>query len=411
MNEEKEKMMAITRYGIVANLLHLDSHELLKDAIEMQARHPWPLPDGRQRKFAPGTIEEWFYDYRHGGLAALTKGSRKDEGLFRKMPAEVGDLITDILRQTPTIHGSTIWQALQENEEVKDKLPSSSTFYRYVKRTRPVVASTSETRERRAFEGEHAGQLWQGDLMYGPYVTIKDSSNRRLKAATFLVQIIDDNSRMALGGQFFLTQSLNSHLEVLRDSLLANGICQRYYCDNGKIYTSLLVKQVAATLGMKILHAPVRDGAAKGKIERFFQTVRTQFLDTFNIAGAPATIIELNNLYASWREKYNNSFHSGIGCTPAEKWHATAHKLVFKPDDVIHAAFMVNTTRLTKKDGTFSLHGIRYETDAHLAGKKINVKYNPFFPDRIMVSYEKVDYGQAHPLDPHFNSQKKRKKL
>ena len=47
---------------------------------------------------------------------------------------------------------------------------------------------------------------------------------------------------------------------------------------NGSLYCSKEIIQICARVGSLLHHTPVCDGAAKGKIERFFRTVRDQFL-------------------------------------------------------------------------------------------------------------------------------------
>ncbi len=66
--------------------------------------------------------------------------------------------------------------------------------------------------------------------------------------------------------------------------------------------------------------------------------------------------------------------------------------------------FYFKTTRKVKKDGTISLNGEVYETSWTLAGKKVDVRYNPFSPERPFISYENQDYGRATPLNRDFNN-------
>ena len=65
---------------------------------------------------------------------------------------------------------------------------------------------------------------------------------------------------------------------IFKAALYKRGLCEVLYVDNGSNYSSLEITQVCQRLGTILCHTPVRDGAAKGKIERFFRTVREVFL-------------------------------------------------------------------------------------------------------------------------------------
>ncbi len=49
-------------------------------ALERFALVSVTLPQGAQRLFTRRTIEDWWYDYQHGGFAALAPKVRTDKG-------------------------------------------------------------------------------------------------------------------------------------------------------------------------------------------------------------------------------------------------------------------------------------------------------------------------------------------
>jgi hypothetical protein len=195
---------------------------------------------------------------------------------------------------------------------------------------------------------------------------------------------------------------------VLEQSILKRGIPERIYCDNGKVFLSDQVKRIGAEIGTRIIHTKVRDAAAKGKIERWFQTVRSQFLENH------ATIDRLNTLnsaFSKWVETYNQSHHSGIGCTPMEKWLRSPRSPQilsesFNTDDI----FWLETTRKVKKDGTFSLNSVRYETKYTLAGQKVTIRYNSQTASGIRVYHDGSFIGISFPLDVTENNNLPRSK-
>jgi hypothetical protein len=82
----------------------------------------------------------------------------------------------------------------------------------------------------------------------------------------------------------------------------------------------------------------------------------------------------------------------------------SAHKVRLLNVDSENKIFYFETSRKVKKDGTISLENKVYETSWSLAGKKVTVRYNPFFPERPFISYENQDYGRATPLSRDFNN-------
>jgi len=109
--------------------------------------------------------------------------------------------------------------------------------------------------------------------MVGPYVK---SPNGHVQAR--LIAFIDDASRVYCHGEFFLAENTDTLIKSLRSALYKRGLPQSLYVDNGSIYTSKEISQICTRIGCLLCHAPVRDGAAKGKVERFFRTVRESFL-------------------------------------------------------------------------------------------------------------------------------------
>ena len=411
MDEKKIESMAMFRYGVIVPLLNLDERHVLVTEMRLLANRIWILPDGRHRQFAWGTLEDWYYDFQRGGFEALRKGARRDAGTFRALDAAVCERIDQLLQKHPSASGRNIIRILKKERMVVGGRPSESTIHRYLRANRPSVAEETADRERRAFEAPYAGYLWQTDVMYGPYVTVRDPRGRRSKKQTYLMAIIDDHSRLACYGQFYLDQNLTSYLNCFKKAVARRGVPQRLYCDNGQVFTSCRTRRIAAKIATQLLFTKIRDASAKGKIEKFFRTVRDQFLAMHRLTRAPETLEELNREFALWLDEYNQTVHSSTGASPVDRWLASSYKVRLISVSELDRAFRFEDTRKVRKDGTFSFNGTRYETDSHLAGKKVTVEYDPFAPERVRVVCEGADYGVANPLDPAFNASGRRRKL
>jgi transposase InsO family protein len=401
MNFEKE--MAMFRYGVITPLLHGNDERSLKKRINDQAVKIWTLPQGSLRQFSCNTIEDWLYAYRRDGMAGLTTGKRKDRGDFREIGDEVRAYIDKHISEYPQLKTSVMIKLMQADSTIAEQLPSVSTIYRYVKTILPQ--KNVPLKERRSFEAPYAGNLWQTDIMYGPYLPQLNERGKWTKKQTFLVAIIDDHSRLLCHGEFFFKQDVLAYLSCLKTALHKRGIPEKLYCDNGQVFLSVQVKRIMAELGTMVLHTQIRDCAAKGKIERFFLTVRNSFLDPLMALDKPKKLEDLNCKFWKWGEaEYNIKQHSAINGTPIERWLASAHKVRLFDINSANETFYFETTRKVKKDGTFSLDSSIFETTWTLAGKKITVKYDPFVPERPVVSYENQDFGRATPLNRDFNN-------
>ena len=408
-DNERSREMALFRYSAISQALHLEEDTALKQTLMDLAERFWTMPDGSVRKFAWGTLEDWYYAYRSGGLEALETSLRKDKGQFRHLPEQVSEAVDGILRKHPKVRVTTVFRLLVEQGMSDGETPSLSTVYRYIRKKRPSLPA-EEPKDRRAFEAPYSGSLTQVDLMYGPHLQCLGKDGKYRNAQTYLIALIDDHSRLLCHGQFYFEQNLLAYLDCLKQAILKRGIPERIYCDNGQIFISSQIKRIAAKMGCAIVRAPVRDGAAKGKIERFFLKTRQNFLDACKATELPKSLDELNQRFSKWCESYNMEEHSAIETTPLKRWMASSYKLKLLSPLKADEIFLFEDTRKVKNDGTFQLLGRFFETHSALAGKKVEIIYDPFFPEKVSVKYDRQDFGMAHILDRTFNASLSRRK-
>jgi putative transposase len=113
-------------------------------------------------------------------------------------------------------------------------------------------------------------------------------------------------------------------------------------------------------------------------------------------------LLELNRLFTAWVEvDYHRRVHTETGQTPLERWEAswaTAGKVPAIPDPAdLTEAFLWSTWRRVTKTATVSLHNNLYQVDAVLAGRKVELVFDPFDLSRIEVRYDQCSYGSAAP--------------
>lgn len=378
MTEEHATQMAHFRYGVIGSLL-AESHLNLKERLEALAKLEWTLPCGLIRTYAAATVEDWYYDYRKFGFEALKNPPRKDKNTQRTIPEDVADEIDLIFKEFTDIKNINVIRRLDSRDLRPQGKPSQATLYRYLKKVRPLPEKADKLR--RAFEASRPGGLYQTDLMYGPKLKFTGKDGRARNQDTYLIAIIDDHTRMICSAQFFTDQGLMNYLIILEEALRSRGIPEKIYCDNGQIFISRQVQRIGAELGMKVVRAQVRDAAAKGKIERFFKTVRDQFIDgTMRFeAKKIKTLEDLNRLFRYYLENYNSREHSAIGCSPRERWLRSDFQPRFPPQNLaIDTLFLLEDERTVKKDGTVSVKNRLFELFSTYAGEKVKVRYSPY---------------------------------
>ena len=279
-------------------------------------------------KFTWRTIQTWYLRYRKDGITAMRERARCDRGCTRKVtPEQVLAAIDQVLpsfRDDPTnkaaIYRACIQQGVLRREEI-----APSTFSHMVKKFELLRPENKVKNKRRlAFAKAHANEMWQGDTMFGPHVKVGAKS-----VQTKLIAFIDDASRVCCHGEFFLSENTDNLTKALRSALYKRGIPEAMYVDNGSIYTSKEITQICTRLGCLLCHAPVRDGAAKGKIERFFRTVRQMFLtQQLDLSSLEA----LNRAFIAWVEdEYNAREHSTLQMRPIDRFGLDLPRIRFLP--------------------------------------------------------------------------------
>ncbi len=342
------------RYAVIAPLLTDEPDSTLKERIQEQAERIWVQPDGKVKRIGFGTIEHWLYDYKKGGIEALQTQCRKDAGTFRGIDDKLADKLDEIIRDHPKLRPHAIIEHLRREQLLGDNPPGQSTLYRYIKSQRPAEPLRQD-KERRCFEAPYAGYLWQADIMYGTHLPMQLSNGRKRKQQTYLIAIIDDHSRLLCHGEFFFRQDLATWICCLQTAIQKRGIPKKLYCDNGQVFVSHQVKKIAARLGMEIRHTGVRDAAAKGKIEKYFQKVRRSFLEPIMELTPPNTIDKLNKAFFNWAEtEYNHRIHSAFKDTPIRRFmESSSHMRTLLSTAVLYFMYAVlDASRTTARSAS-----------------------------------------------------------
>jgi transposase InsO family protein len=363
--------------------------------------------DGRRFQFTWRTIQTWYSRYKKDGTTTVLPMPRSDKGKTRKMtPEELLEAIEQVRGCFRGPHNITaIYRACIEKGLLKRERVAPNTFRRIVTAHELLKPDAEvENKRRLAFAKAHANQLWQGDTMFGPYVC-QDAGKVQAKLIAFL----DDASRVCCHGEFFLADNTEMLLGAFKSALYKRGLCECLYVDHGSNYSSLELSQVCQRIGCILCHTPVRDGAAKGKIERFFRTVRMSFLTRqLDLSSLEA----LNRAFTAWVEnEYHQNEHSSLGMKPIDRFGLDLGRIRFlPPSDVNEELFFVEQDRTVLADNTFSLKNTRFEAPCDLRNRKVQIRFDRLKFERAIVYYKGERMGEARPVDFIANDRKPSKK-
>ena len=372
--------------------------------------------DGHPRSFTWRTIQTWYSRFKKHGVTVMENTPRSDRGKTRKISHE--QLLEAVRAVLPSAHSrrprdsrhagppakALLYRLCIEKGILTRSQIAPNTFSRLVNELELLKnESECENRRRLAFAKPYANDLWQADTMFGPFVQTPNGP-----AQARLIAFIDDASRVCCHGEFFINENVDSLTAAFRAAFYKRGVPSSLLVDHGSIYTSREILQICARVGCILHHAPLRDGAAKGKIERFNRTVRDQFLAReLDLSSLDA----LNRAFTHWAEEaYNAQKHSILGMSPLERFALDRNRIRFlPPNETNDELFFVEEDRHVRADNTFFFRASRYEAPRHLPERKIQIRHRRSDKDPgapIIVYYKNERMGRARLVNLVANDRK-----
>jgi putative transposase len=403
--DDKAEKTALFRYGLIAPLVleTLPRGELTRRAQEIAARL-YDIPYSGRRSLSVDTLLDWALRYRQDGLAALSPKPRQDRGQARAVPPETAALIERLKRENPHRTGTALLRELALSSEQNKAGLSASTLYRFL-RARGLTERQlllDKATAHKKYEAQFANQIWQSDMLFGPWVERPGGGKRQV----FLQATLDDASRLIPHAQFYPDQGLNSFLDCVRQAIAARGVPTRLYMDNAKIYRSPQLARIAASIGILIVHTPPYQPEGRGKIERYFRSVREQFLANLD-PKVLLSLEQLNQRLWHWIDSvYHCHEHSSLQTTPLLRWQRDIEQVrQLPPATDLRRVFFHRVDRLVRRDSTFLLQSRYFEAPPHLAGKRIEVRFDPLDPAQLEIYCEGKSEGVARLVDAVVNGQ------
>lgn len=383
-SQKSHDEVALWRFGIISPLLHRHEHSpLLKQEYASLSQRPWFSPDGEKKYYSSETFRHWVYLYKNIGIDGLRNKQRKDNG-NTSVPEEIQTALKQLRKDFPDVTFQRLMKKLRKENLWDGRKPSLSTMYRFaVSHNLKRGKSKSVIDSVRSFEYPHFGDLWSGDFLHGPKVKQGVYAKK-----SYLHAIVDDSARYIVAARFYLAENTENMLNDLMMGIRRFGIPRRFYTDNGSAYKSKHLRFVAAKLGIALPHTPPGVPRGRGKIERFFRTVRDQFLTGRN----RSSLTKINTDFGEWINEYHHTIHQGIGMSPLNrKLTEQKNELVqLDPTQNINDIFRMEIEKKIGNDGCIRMWKKRFEVRDALPGEKIMVYYLPWDQSYVLTGVDKL---------------------
>jgi transposase InsO family protein len=351
-------------------------------------------PNGRRYRLSRASLLRWLAAYRQANMEGLIPKRRKDRGRARKMDFETAQALLRLKQEHPTVSVPGLIHLARTRHVILpgQHLPRVS-VYRLLKNNNLLDTKNPTPVDRRRFEAEFPMDLVQADVMHGPKVSGKKA---------YLIALIDDHSRLILWAEFRWNETAEEFISVLKQALLRRGLPRRLYVDNGSAFRSDRLAYSLARLGIALCHSTPYQPEGKGKCERWFKTIRQNFLPQLSLRDTES-LNRLNEALHKWIDDYyHQTEHTTTGQTPWERF--VGHlEVVRKAPDHLEKFFRHRALRRVGKDRVVSFNGRGYEAPPGTIGKKIELRYSPDQPDEIEAYDEQTSLGYLKAVLPHSN--------
>lgn len=415
---EKEEKIALFWHDIIQPLLvpgiSADKRREIIRKITEKAHH---IPYSVRTTITEANIKKKLCLYRRFGFRGLKQKARSDKGGIKAVPPDILSAAFRLKAELPSRSVRKIITMLRASPDVPfDGKLSIATLSRHFKKQ----GYTRKLLERpdgdvfSMFRYEKINQLWQGDAMHGPVLPHPEDGRKSLKTKLFAFK--DDCSAMITGANFYPDETLPSMEDCLKHALLHRGLCHALYVDNAKIYHAEQFKLILAELNIRLYHQTCYRPEGKGKIESFFAFVQSDFVPEAKAeikSGNIQTLAELNTYFAAWLEiSYHHKIHTVLKKTPISIWCEQQNTIEYADPIKLDGIFLWRYKRNVSKHKTFTIEGNLYEAAPEMAGKEIQIRFNPYELDKIYIYEGSRFLMKASPTNiKTIQSEKVKKKI
>jgi putative transposase len=400
-DEKKRHDIAVFRFGLIAQAASKTHPGTQAEYFRRITSSELDVPHVGLVRYKPETLRGWLSDYRRGGFDALVPRPRSDIGSHRVITPAIQARIIELLADHPRMSATIVRERLVDEGTITSSRPSEPVIRRFI-RSRGLRVATELPDGRHAFAKSDPNQLWTLDFMHGPQL-----SGTRTRAR--LLAIIDDASRYVVFALFLLSEAYSVLVRGLVDAFVRHGLPLGIYCDNGAAFSTRDLALSCARLDVALIHTPPYQPQGRGKIERFFGTVRRRFLDTLE-PDALTSLEALNAAFACWLDRdYHRRVHSSLAVTPLARFLDSNRPKRWVSRQEIDLHFYCTLKRKVRSDSTVSVNGVRYEAPAEWISRTVELRHPVDDPKALTLFAAGEPAVLLKPLDLEHNDRTNRR--
>ena len=319
MKQEKQQEIALMRYGAIAPIIAgLDERYPNNTAFYTEISAKGLMgPDGKLHHYAPATIEKWYLDYQNHGFEGLVPKGRSDAGMSRKLDEELQERIRYFKTNYPRMSAAAIYRQLKSD----------------------------------------GSEVWCGDSSVGPRLTDSDGKKHRI----YIIALIDDASRFITGIDVFYHDNFINLMSVMKSAIAKYGRPKVFNFDNGKSYKNRQMELLAARIGTTLSYCQPYTPTGKAKIERWFRTMKDQWMAALDMRDFHSLEELRGSLYAFVEQIRRLS------------------------EEDIRQNFLLEIERRVSADSVIVIDQIEYEVDYRFARQRIRLRYSPDMKEIFIV--------------------------
>lgn len=407
MEQDKKHDIALMRYSVISPLITglQEDYPSLDAFFRDASLKGITAPDGSVRRYAPGTIEKWYRAYKQGGFDALLPTGRSDAGKPRKLDDGIQEHIRYLKTNYPRMSAAAIYRQLQDNGSIRHGEISESTINRYINLL-ALELKTTTNQDMRRYERPHINEVWCGDSSVGPCLKTPDGKKHKL----YIIALIDDASRFITGIDIFFNDNFVNLMSVMKSAVAKYGRPKLFNFDNGSAYKNKQMELLAARIGSTLNYCRPYTPTAKAKIERWFRTMKDQWMASLDIRDFHS-LDELRGNLLAWVHLYNNTPHASLkGKTPQERFFSEPEQIRRLPQEQLDKDFLLEVERRVSADSVIVIDQTEYEVDFRFAKQRIRLRYSPDMKE-IFIAEPDGSLTPIRLLNKQENADVKREKI
>lgn len=408
MTLDQRQRIALFRYAVIAPLETGASDPAIsnREFFRRAAKKTYAGPNGQPVTVSASTMEKWHRAYQKEGFDGLMPKSRKDEGSSRRLDPDLQSQIRFLKAEHPRIPAAEIHRKLLDNGSIRIGQVSVSTIERFVRQIRKEE-DAPDGKDMRRYERAHINEVWYGDTCYGPYLSTDEGKKR-----VFFIALIDDASRFIVAADVFFHDNYENLMTVIRSAVSKYGRPKLFCFDNGSSYRNQQMELLAARIGSSVHYCEPFTPTSKSKIERWFLTLRLQFLSTLDLRTIH-TLQELRTAFFAYLQRYNQSLHASLGgMSPEERFFAEPEQIRRLSEESIATSFLYEIERRVSADHVISINKAEYEIHYRYAKQRIRIRYSPDLQTAYVVEPSgDLTPVRLRPLSKQENADVKRERF